>query len=287
MIDGPSLAQRRGIRNRLLSQNLRRLIAESCALAPTALDAVRLWTCLAHGFLEPHLPRLRTAKVRQIRVSTNVGIRTIHLRENGSDIFTFYEIFLKQVYRRALPLVSGATVVDLGANIGMTSLWLATQARDVRVIAVEPEESNVDLLRRNVADDRVEVVRAAVAATSGSVSLLVGSPSGHRVEGDTSTAGADVAGAVQLVDAIDPDELVNRYGLERVHVLKVDIEGAEDEVFRTSWSLIDRAELVLMEVHSGHARTAIRDEFKRQGLTSLARFDAEAPDAFARQHAAA
>lgn len=285
MTNGPSLAQRRGLRNRIRQQNLRGLISASWELAPTAKDALRLWTCLARGFLEPHAPRLRTGNTREIRIATNNGIRTVSLRENGSDIFTFYEIFVKQVYKRALPLRDGSTAVDLGANIGMTSLWLATQAPGVRVVAVEPEESNIALLRRNVAEDDVVVVHAAMAAQPGKVTLQIGSPSAHRIGGLTDQPHGQTAS--QEVDAVDPDELVARYALETIDVLKVDIEGAEEEVFSTSWALVDRAQLILMEVHDGEARIVISREFERQGLTALDRPDAEAPDAFVRQHAAA
>jgi FkbM family methyltransferase len=272
------------MRDRIRKQNLRDLFSASWRLSPSTKDARRLWVCLVSGFLEPHAPKLRTGKIREIRISTNDGIRTVSLRANGSDIFTFYEIFLKQVYRRALPLRDGATVVDLGANIGMTALWLATQAKGVRVVAVEPEDSNIDLLRRNVSEDDVVVVHAAIAAQPGKVRLQIGSPSGHRIGSLTPTQ-SQVAS--QEVDALDPDELVGRYALENIDVLKVDIEGAEADIFCTSWALVDRAQIVLMEVHDDAARVVISRALERQGLTPLERPDAEAPDAFVRRHAAA
>lgn len=283
MTTRPSLAQRRGLLDRVRKQDVRGLILTSWRLSPTPRDALRMWTCLMRGFLEPHVRKLRTERVRTIRVATNNGVRSISLRENGSDIFTFYEIFIKQVYKRALPLREGATVVDLGANIGMTALWLATQAPGVRVVAVEPEESNLALLRSNVFDDNVVVVHAAVAARPGKVSLHLGSPSAHRVSGHS----PQVVGLTQEVDGLDPNELVARYGLAAIDVLKVDIEGAEAEVFGTTWAMVERSHLVLMEIHDGDARIIISHEFARQGLTALERLDADAPDAFVREHALA
>jgi len=187
------------------------------------------------------------------------------------------------VYKRALPLRDGATAVDLGANIGMTSLWLATQAPDVRVVAVEPEESNI-ALRRNIAEDDVVIVHAVIAAQPGKVTLQIGSPSAHRIGSLTDHPHPQTSS--QEVDAVEPDELVARYELETIDVLKVDIEGAEEEVFSSSRPLVDRAQLMLMEVHDGEARIVISREFER-GLTALDRPDAEPPDAFVRQHAAA
>jgi FkbM family methyltransferase len=239
-----------------------------------------MWALLARGFLEPHMPSLRTGALRSVRVQTNRGVRTVYLRENGSDLFTFYEIFLKHVYEGALPLRDGAVVVDLGANIGMTALWLVTQAEAVRVIAVEPEESNFEMLKRNVSEDDVVVLNAAIAGVAGSVILELSSPSGHHI-----ADGADPSGApetTQVVAAFHPDELVKRFALEEVDFLKVDIEGAEEAVFSKPSELAGRAGLILMEIHNAAARETIGEAFASQGLRALDRLDVEALDGFVR-----
>jgi FkbM family methyltransferase len=277
-----SLAQRRGLIDRLRVKRLPTLLATAWKLSPSFKDALRMWALLARGFLEPHMPFLRTGSVRSVSVATNCGTRTVYLRENGSDLFTFYEIFIKRVYEGALPLRQGAVVVDLGANIGMTALWLATQADAVRVIAVEPEASNFEMLQRNVADDDVTVVHAAIADAPGQVLLELSSPSGHHI-----TDGSDALlsrGNGQVVVAIHPDDLVSQFGLDEVDFLKVDIEGAEEAVFSKPSELAGRAELILMEIHNVDARETIGRAFKAQGLKTLDRRGAEALDGFARLH---
>ena len=63
-------------------------------------------------------------------------------------------------------------ILDLGANVGYASVYFALRHPTARVIAVEPEPSNVAVLRRNVAGlPSVAVVEGAVWPHSGRVSL--------------------------------------------------------------------------------------------------------------------
>src|SRR5262249_40879020 len=75
----------------------------------------------------------------------------IYLREEASDIWTLKEIFLLQVYKEALAHLNRChTFIDLGANIGLTSLHVASLFPDCSILAIEPHPDTYRILRMNL-----------------------------------------------------------------------------------------------------------------------------------------
>jgi FkbM family methyltransferase len=126
--------------------------------------------------------------------------------------------------------------------VGLTTLYLASKAPEARFICVEPAPGNVDLLRRNVAPVRqVVVVQAAVTNESGTVAF-----------DDTRPAwGGGISRDGPLrVEAISLDDLLARYApAGTIDLLKMDIEGAEAEVFSGPMEWLDRVACIIAELH--------------------------------------
>jgi FkbM family methyltransferase len=133
----------------------------------------------------------------------------------------------------------GDTVIDVGANVGLFTLLLAYQVWEFgKVIAYEASPRMLELLRQNVAlswlDDRVEIVAKAAAASSGSLPFLV--PRQYAMTGSlrpvehllSTENRADTVDRIE-VEAEPLDVHVGRF--ERVDLIKIDVEGAEDQVF--------------------------------------------------------
>jgi FkbM family methyltransferase len=107
---------------------------------------------------------------RRIRLRGSVEIT---YRLNRGDIWALHEVWIREIYR--VPLKQNiAIIVDLGANIGLTALWLATHYGCNQLIAVEPVRANAELARRNLEQNGVcvEVIEAAVGAMDGTATLL-------------------------------------------------------------------------------------------------------------------
>ena len=69
---------------------------------------------------------------------------TITYRFNKGDIWSVREVWLFECYRPPFEIAIDH-VLDLGANIGLTSLWLAKRYGCGRIIAVEPSAANARL----------------------------------------------------------------------------------------------------------------------------------------------
>ena len=148
------------------------------------------------------------------------GLRA-SIRHGTGDVVTLGEVFHRPDY--AFPpeveraLGSGALeVLDLGANIGLFSLWIVGERPRSRVEAYEPDPENAAVLRRvverNGLSDRVRVVEAAAGSTDGEVSFEPGQVAlSHVGEGGSArVAMRDVLARVAAADLV-----------------KMDIEGGE------------------------------------------------------------
>lgn len=141
----------------------------------------------------------------------------------------------------------GDVAIDVGANVGLFTLLLAYQVWDRgRVVAYEPNPQLVPLLRDNVAmnwlDDRVDIVPRAAAAGPGRAHLLM--PQRFHMLSSIH-AGEDLLVSGQRRHAVESVEVETEPldawlgRLERIDLLKVDAEGAEEQVFAGMTGLLE------------------------------------------------
>jgi FkbM family methyltransferase len=163
------------------------------------------------------------------------GIRLhIDLRDNGIGLPLFvvrsYEPRETSYFRDVLR--SGQVFIDIGANIGYYATLAARQVGPTgRVLAIEPEPYNFDLLCRNIKGNHLTNVIAANVALGDApnTALLFCSPKNfgdHRLYADT-----DAAGRTATTIAVNRlDDLVTRHQLPPVDFVKMDVQGYECQV---------------------------------------------------------
>jgi FkbM family methyltransferase len=251
-------------------------------IAPSRIGLAAMWWTLGLGVLERYVPALRSDRQRALTVAGPHGRRRLHLRANAWDTFTFYEVFLKEVYRSALPLPPGATVVDLGANIGLASAYFSMYSPDCRLIAVEPDEQNRAMLERNLEGVRARVVDGAIDAESGTATLAIGASVRHHL----ARPGEAPAAATREVLTLTIDDLLEREERRQIDVLKVDIEGAEQQAFASPSRSLARVQMVIMEIHNPESASQIERVLDSAGLRHEPRPDGKSyldvPDVFRR-----
>lgn len=201
------------------------------------------------------------------------------LRAGTSDRRVFEQIFLEEQYdlarlARWSELRRGAEaaalpplVLDLGANIGMASLFFAHLMPRAALLAVEPEAANFARLEVHCAQlgARAQCVRAAAAGSDGTARVVAGG-------GATASFRTETGGGAGAVPAWSVPSLLARRPDAAPFLLKCDIEGAEREVFAGDASWLDLFPIVMVEPHDWMLpgeRTA------RPLLEALARRDRE------------
>ena len=143
--------------------------------------------------------------------------------------FKFAQRSTHDIFLHGLTVNSGDTVVELGAEYGTETVVLSRLAGPTgRIIAVEAHPWTYSLLRRTVELNKltnVTTVHAAAVGRPGSVVI----EDGHA--GSTLSHSVVNGGHGISVDGITLDDLVDRFQLSRIDLLKVNIEGAEGAIF--------------------------------------------------------
>jgi FkbM family methyltransferase len=135
-------------------------------------------------------------------------------------------------------------IIDCGANIGASVTWFAARYPEAHIIAVEPAAENFALLRRNCAGLDVDFRLAGISSADGRAFL--DNPSGAHMGFRTTTerrgVEIDLVSVGSLLDSKPPSAYAP-------FLLKVDIEGAEKNLFDGDTDPINRFPLIILEPH--------------------------------------
>jgi FkbM family methyltransferase len=173
----------------------------------------------------------------------------VTVRAGTADASTLEKMFVWNDYDLDYP-ADVKTVIDAGANIGLSAVFFANRFPDATIVAIEPEEQNFALLRRNTAP-YPRIVPLHAALWSEDTTLRLSNPD-DRVDSyrfDPATEGP-------AVPAFSIPSILSRFGLTSADVLKIDIEGGETAVFAASAGWIDRVRMFVVELHGDEATAA-------------------------------
>jgi FkbM family methyltransferase len=166
------------------------------------------------------------------------------IRLKTSDLPTLQKVWRDREYAIRLK-DEPSFIIDAGANIGIASIYFATKFPNARVIAIEPEEKNFALLERNTRPyANISPVKAALWNESGEVSLIDPGqgPWSFQTRGDTPNS-------TIRVKAITIPDIQQKFSVRQIDILKIDIEGAEKEIFENAAPWIDDVGVIMAETH--------------------------------------
>lgn len=172
------------------------------------------------------------------------------IRIPSSDVAVCHQVFIEKEYdfqADKIPL----SIVDAGANIGLASIYFANKYPSATIIAIEPELLNYQLLQQNSSYySNIKAVNAALWNANGEIRLV--DPGRGKWGYITKLIGSEDCSerkSMQAVRAVTIDSVIESYDLIEVDILKIDIEGAEKEVFNHSLPWIDKINFIIIEVH--------------------------------------
>ena len=169
----------------------------------------------------------------------------IYLRPWSSDLYVFDQIFVQKEYATDLPVPR--SILDAGANIGLASIYFANRFPTARIVAVEPDDTNFRVLKENVKRyPNVVCVKAAIWHCSAPVVIQNSQDKSwaFRVEESKDLS------AECVLEGISIDRISEKYNQGATFdLVKIDIEGAEKDVFATGGKWIANAMAILVECH--------------------------------------
>ncbi len=194
-------------------------------------------------------PRGENTRTLQMRDGTKLLIR-----ENTHDWIIVWEIFVNETYGSADGHLSvlrdireDDIVVDIGAHIGIFTIYAARKAMNGRVLAFEPDAENYGMLTRNLALNpqlgHISAFNQAIWSSEGKRNLFRADgywSGGHSLfenwmddysAGEGVEEQVDQTGAATIeVECTTLPRLMEANGLDRIDFLKVDCEGSEYEI---------------------------------------------------------
>ena len=185
-----------------------------------------------------------------------VAGQTYWMRNSLSDRSIFFQTFVQREYdTRQWPLLHqrldqfcsrilghGKTpiIIDAGANIGLSARWFASQYPHARIYSIEPDEQNIAVLRRN-AEGLPAIDILAGAIWDCNTALQIRNP-------DAGSASFRVAEGVGNIDSWTIPDIIQCANGE-LFIVKIDIEGCEEALFRSNTEWMSEAKLIIIELH--------------------------------------
>ena len=155
-----------------------------------------------------------------------------------------YSIFVERQYP-VDPSEPIKRILDAGANVGYASVYFARHFPDAEIVSVEPEENNFQMLQRNTsAYPNIRCLKAALWKERTTLSMANPDADSWAFQ---LTDRPDRNGG--NVNAYTVDDLLAERRWASVDLLKIDIEGAEREVFSADTSWLRNTRHLYIETH--------------------------------------
>jgi FkbM family methyltransferase len=167
-------------------------------------------------------------------------------------------------------------ILDVGANEGYYTLKIKKNNPRAKIVAVEPNPLAFELLEKNIKSNKmtdVILVNKAIGPKTEKGSFEV-------VEQVNAICGKNVNNIKRpwlkkemikkiVVDYISLEKLCSEYRLETINILKLDVEGMETEILKSSKNLLDKIQRIVVEYHSEKSKKALKKYMKNEGFTLL------------------
>ena len=186
------------------------------------------------------------------------GKFTVRMRTFKGDLNIFNEIFWEKSYLIPENLLKNPKViVDLGAHVGFASVFYATQYPDAKIYSVEASKQNFSILDFNAGSfPNITVTNKAIYSDDG---FILFDESGLSYNTKISDKG-------DQLEAISVNTLLKNYGIDKVDLMKIDIEGAEKDILEKNKEWLQKTENIIIELHKPYNISDLERDLKPYGF---------------------
>jgi FkbM family methyltransferase len=168
------------------------------------------------------------------------------LRDNQSDKAIFFQVFYEKQYDLfGVDFPDAKKIIDGGANIGCASVYFSLRFPAAKVVAIEPEKNNFEQLKKNCTPySNIQYLNAGIWDKNEKLSLT--NPEGEAAEFMFDSDSKDESS----ICGMTIPEILKEQNWDSIDILKLDIEGAEKEVFLANdLTWISKVKLLIIELH--------------------------------------
>jgi FkbM family methyltransferase len=211
-------------------------------------------------------------------IDHDIGRVRLTLRRHTSDFTVFSHCLIDQHYRPVVGLMQNCLtdtpvrmIIDAGANIGASAVYLGRMFPDATVLALEADRDNCKLCEANVTSsglNNVTVLHRALWTDGGVLDVANDFRDGRawalRVGPQTRRSAAH-----SLVNGIDMITIIESCAPCGIDLLKLDIEGAEERIFRSAdvvatW--LPHIRVIAVEIHERRGYDLILPQLRQHGF---------------------
>lgn len=152
-----------------------------------------------------------------------------------SDLSIIEEMFVMEEYK--IENINPSIIFDIGSNVGLSAIYFSLKYPDSKIYAFEPNKKTFLKMKRNVDSfDNIEIFNWAVADHDGQVEFF----ENERSMSSSIIKRSEGQEAV-LVDCYKLDSIFEKLNINKVDLLKFDVEGFEYNIFNkfTQWNKVN------------------------------------------------
>jgi len=196
----------------------------------------------------------------------------VHLRDNGLDILTLAEFFSPETFiAEEFPDREPAVIYDIGANIGVSSLFFSARYPRATIYGFEPLPSNYEICAMNFRNlSRGRVFQSALGSSTGTATFEFEAADnrGGRLAA-SSVVNAKRSSQSIAVEVLTLVDAIREKKLAPPEMIKIDVEGAELEVLKGVGSHVDSVKAIHLETHGPELRTESLRWLREQGFSII------------------
>lgn len=206
---------------------------------PNKLDATT-YLFFIYGFIKKEI---------QLLIKFNYGYLKIRVRDNKSDAFILGEVMMQDCYDISkFTNLDCKTILDLGANCGYTSIYLAKKYPNSKIVAVEPIPTNIKQIETHIKlnnlADTITLFPYAIGAVDGSAYL-------HYIDKDYGHQVKDIP-SENKIDVVSVNTIMQKMKWSSIDFLKIDIEGYEDVLLKNNTDWLTKVKNIVIEIHDNY-----------------------------------
>jgi FkbM family methyltransferase len=179
------------------------------------------------------------------KIKSKIFLNPIQLRRKDSDLDIFDQIFVDKQYKwPEIEKLNPKVILDGGANIGLSAIFFSNLFPAAKIICIEPDENNWKQLEANTKNYKnISLVKAAIWYKNEILNLAnpEGFSAGFSYQSENNDKG---------VQGCTIQEIMAQFNLNHIDILKLDIEGAEKEIFENgNLEWLDKTDVLTIELH--------------------------------------
>lgn len=187
--------------------------------------------------------------------------KIIKIRRDSTDLMALTHVWLIEEYKRPhFEINPNDIVVDVGAHIGLFTLYASQFCSEGKIYSFEPVKENYELLLENVKSNNLEQVNTfnlAVSNSNSPIKLFINDDeSGHSMFSSSSNS--------MIVNSISLQKFFDDNKITHCNFLKLDCEGAEYEIIKNlPSSYLEKIDKMVIEYHMADSHPELLIEMKK------------------------